>query len=203
MTPSVWASRRDRQNLPRDVRRALFGEVARLTDRPVERDSLQVLHRHVIDVVLGSPVVEDHHRVRVTKLRRHARFEEETLVKLRVLVTRVAGIEHLERADAAQGGLFGSVDLPHAALGDEGEHFVALVEGAADQRIRPAALGRPCPCAVRHRAAPRPPAQLPRAQAGTSTLHTKLPCRPPHVNDATNFGRGHFPLARCCSSVAA
>ena len=52
-------------DLARDVRGALLGEVPRLADGPVERVPLQVLHRHVVDVVVGPAVVEDRDRVRV------------------------------------------------------------------------------------------------------------------------------------------
>ena len=106
-------------DLPGDVRRALLGEVARLADGPMERVPLQVLHRHVIDVVLGAAVIEDGDRVRVRELRRDAGFEEEALVELGIVLAGVVRVQHLDRADAAERRLLGAVDLAHPAACDE------------------------------------------------------------------------------------
>ena len=106
-------------DLPGDVRRRAPRGNTRPADGAVERDPLQVLHRHVVDVVVGLAVVEDGHAVGVRELRRDAGLEEEALVELGVVLAVVVRGEHLERADAAERRLLGAVDLAHAAAGDE------------------------------------------------------------------------------------
>ena len=137
-------------DLARDVGRALLGEVPGLADGPVERVPLQVLHRHVVDVVVGAAVVEDRDRVRVRELRRDAGLEEEALVKLGVVLARVVRVQDLERADAPERRLLGAVDLAHAAARDERGDLEAVVDDAADQRVRDPGALRDCRRPVGH-----------------------------------------------------
>ena len=129
-------------DLAGDVGGALLGEVAGLADGPVERVPHEVLHRHVVDVVVGATVVEDRDRVRVRELRGDARLEEEALVELRVLLARVVRVQHLERADAPERRLLRAIHLAHAAAGDQRADPEPVVDDAANQRVRdPGALG--------------------------------------------------------------
>jgi hypothetical protein len=101
------------------VQRAADLERPVVAQEPVEGAALQVLHRHEVHVVARLPVVVERDRVGVRELRDEGGLEEEALVKLRVALPVVVGLEHLERDDAPEGRLLGPVHLAHAAAGDD------------------------------------------------------------------------------------
>ena len=122
-------------NLPGDVGGALLGKGAGVANRPVERMAFQVLHRHVVNVVVRAPVVEDRHRVGVGQLRRDAGFEEEAAVKLGIVLAGIVRIEHFDRACASERRLLGAIDLPHASTCNESHDLEAVADEAADERV--------------------------------------------------------------------
>ena len=56
-------------------------------------------------------------------------------MELGVVLARVVRVQHLERADAAEGRLLGPVDLAHPAAGDKRHDLKALVDDTADERV--------------------------------------------------------------------
>ena len=73
MTPSLCASRSERQICWRDVERAAPGERAfACASTSASVLPLEVLHRDEEDAVLGLPVVDDRDGVRVAQLRGEA-----------------------------------------------------------------------------------------------------------------------------------
>jgi hypothetical protein len=119
-----------------DAGDAVLGHGPDLAQRLVERLAFQILHRHVVDVVVGLAVVEDGHRVRVRDLRRDACLAEEAAVKLRIGVAVVVRVQHLDGAEAPERRLLGPVDLAHAAARDERRDPEALRDDATEQGVR-------------------------------------------------------------------
>jgi hypothetical protein len=101
---------------------------------PVEGAALQVLHGHEVHVV-GLAVVVEGDGVGVGELRDEGGFLEEALVKLRVVVALVVGLEHLEGDDAPEGRLLGAVHPAHAPAGDEREDLEAPVDDPPEEGI--------------------------------------------------------------------
>lgn len=106
---------------PRDPQRRGRVQAAALGQEVLQAAPLDVLHDDVAEPSLGADVV-DLDDVGMDELRGHAGFAEEALEGVRAGV--FAGQEGLDGHRAAQVGLVGFVDLPHAPLPQGGQDLV-------------------------------------------------------------------------------
>jgi hypothetical protein len=103
------------RHLPQDVHDAAGVLRTELAHERLEIDPIQVLHRVVEDAVRGTSVVEHGHRVRVAELGGELDLALEAGQALRARFVRP---QQLDRGRAAQHGVLGAVDHPHAALAE-------------------------------------------------------------------------------------
>ncbi len=134
-------------HLPCDVDDASIVQEPALADGLAERAPDEVLHGHVVDVVVGAAALEHRDDVRMIQSGGDSGFEAEALVERPADLAGVGRVEELDRTGAAPLGggrperkagerrLLGSVHAAHAAARDEREEPIPPAKAPADHGI--------------------------------------------------------------------